>query len=149
MEGAGTQVEIDEAGARDFDFADRIAVAERRDDLRRDVTRTLTRRLGQPHGDVAGEITMVRVARALDRAVERKIAGCLREFGKAVECAGDEIGDDAFHGAPLNQNNSIGSTSIDQRTLRANGSCSSAGRNSRSTPCSALRSLDCSNSCAR
>ena len=98
--------------------------------------------LGEPHGDVAREVAVARIARALDRAFDRKIARGVRKIGETGEGGGYKFGDDAFHGAQLNQNNSIGSTSIDQRTLRPVGSCSSNGRNSRSTSCRIARSLD-------
>ncbi len=143
------QEKVDEARARNLDLVDRIAVAERSDDLLRKLTGVTARRFCELHRDIACEIAVGRIARALDGAADLKAGGGgaqVGEFGKGV---GDQFGYDAFHGAQLNQNNSIGSTSIDQRTLRAAGCCSSSGRNSRRASWSSARSLDCSSSCAR
>ena len=58
--------EIDETGAGHFDARDQRTRGQCSDQRLREFARILARRLGDAHGDVALEVAMLGVARALD-----------------------------------------------------------------------------------
>ncbi len=63
--GVLVEEKIDESGAGDLDFGDRGARRQRRLERFGELARILAGRLRQAHGDIAGEIAVLRVARAL------------------------------------------------------------------------------------
>ena len=72
--GIARQAEVDEARAGDLGARDEIALGKRGDDRLRQFARILAGGLGQPHRNVAGEVAVLFIARALDhdlRGIDR------------------------------------------------------------------------------
>jgi hypothetical protein len=71
------QAKIDEAGARDFRARHQFTLRQRGHQRLRQVARILARRFGDAHGDVALEVAVLRIARALDHHL-----GGIHRFGQ-------------------------------------------------------------------
>ncbi len=85
MVGAGAQVKVDKSRAGDLDLVEVAAVTHVLDKQGSDISRTLASGLGQPHGDVAGEVAVARVTRALERTDDGQVGGMfgqLWQFGQ-------------------------------------------------------------------
>ena len=151
MPGNCTQVEIDESGAGNLDLVDGVALSEPGDYSLGQRARITVRRLGQAHRDVAREVTVARVARSLQGAYGREFCGVLLDIRQCGERVVNRLCDQGLHRAAgiLHHHNSIGSTSIDQRTFRAAGSDSSEGLRRARMACRARRFELCTSNCAR
>jgi len=77
--GVFRQAEIDEAGAGDFRAGDQAVHGQGLDNRLRQVARVLAGGLGQAHGNVAGEVAVQGVARALDHHLGG--IGGVRQYG--------------------------------------------------------------------
>src|SRR5690606_40254166 len=92
------QAEIEEARAGDLHRGDRVAGRQRLDQRLRQGARVRLRRLGQQHRDVAGEVAVAAVLRALDHELRHYQVGgqgALRaQVGDAfIDEGADEVAD--------------------------------------------------------
>ena len=90
MIGVVFQEKIDEAGACDLNFGDRLVRRQRAEQGVGQFARVLARRLGQLHRDVAGEIAVLRIAGALDLDGEITLSGGYQGVGQRCQGAAQQ-----------------------------------------------------------
>ncbi|MNF77488.1 hypothetical protein D3C84_596360 [compost metagenome] len=97
-QGVGVLVEVEEAGAGDFDLADLLIAGQRGDQLLGQLARLQTGRFGQHHGDIAGEIAVALVLGVLHLDRRAQALG-QHAFGRqAGQGLLDQVANSVFHG---------------------------------------------------